>query len=102
MEARPGLRLLSQMSVDPDLAHSTLSRLSLIGDAHGWFLWIRRCAEIRYMDECIGKVLDNIEGMGLSDSTVIIFTADHGKVWETIITTFPTVHCLTMRCPGFL
>lgn len=66
------------MSVDPDLAHSTLSRLSLIGDAHGWFSWIRRYAEIRYMDECIGKVLDKIEEMGLSDSTVIIFTADYG------------------------
>jgi len=36
-------------------------------------------AEIRYMDEHIGKVLDEVKAMGLSDNTIIIFTADHGE-----------------------
>lgn len=36
-------------------------------------------AEIRYMDENIGKVLDTVKAMGLIDNTIIIFTADHGE-----------------------
>ena len=35
--------------------------------------------EIRYMDESVGKLLDAIKTMGLSDNTMIIFTADHGE-----------------------
>ncbi|HWP93817.1 MAG TPA: sulfatase [Thermodesulfobacteriota bacterium] len=36
-------------------------------------------AEIKYMDENIGRVLDLVKDMGLSDNTIIIFTADHGE-----------------------
>lgn len=36
-------------------------------------------AEIRYMDENVGKVLDAVKSMGLSDNTIIIFTSDHGE-----------------------
>jgi arylsulfatase A-like enzyme len=36
-------------------------------------------AEIRYMDEHIGKVLDAVKAIGLSDNTIIVFTADHGE-----------------------
>lgn len=36
-------------------------------------------AEIRYTDENVGKVLDAVKALGLSDNTIIIFTADHGE-----------------------
>jgi len=36
-------------------------------------------AEIRYMDENVGRVLDTINELGLADNTIIIFTADHGE-----------------------
>ena len=36
-------------------------------------------AEIRYMDEHIGRVLDGLRELGLEDDTIVLFTADHGE-----------------------
>lgn len=36
------------------------------------------CASISYVDAQIGRVLDELERLGLSDSTVIVFFSDHG------------------------
>ena len=35
-------------------------------------------AEIEFLDEWIGKLLDHVEDMGLLDDTAIVFTTDHG------------------------
>ncbi len=35
-------------------------------------------ASVRYMDAQVGKVLDALEQAGLNDSTIVIFTSDHG------------------------
>jgi len=35
--------------------------------------------EISYTDKHIGRLLDTIEGLGLSDNTIIVLTADHGE-----------------------
>ena len=35
-------------------------------------------ASVRYMDAQVGKVLDALESAGLNDSTIVIFTSDHG------------------------
>ncbi len=35
-------------------------------------------ASVRYMDAQVGKVLDALEQTGLDDSTIVIFTSDHG------------------------
>ncbi len=35
-------------------------------------------ASVRYMDAQVGKVLDALETAGLNDSTIVIFTSDHG------------------------
>jgi len=40
-------------------------------------------AEIRYVDACVGKILDAVEAHGLSERMVIAFTADHGEeLWD--------------------
>jgi len=40
-------------------------------------------AEIRYVDACVGKILDAVEARGLSERMVIAFTADHGEeLWD--------------------
>lgn len=42
-------------------------------------------AMIKYLDHCIGKLLDNLEKKGLSDETLIIFTSDNGglnRAWD--------------------
>ncbi|MHC4876481.1 MAG: sulfatase [Planctomycetota bacterium] len=35
-------------------------------------------ASVAYMDKQVGKVLDALEASGLDDSTIVIFTSDHG------------------------
>lgn len=35
-------------------------------------------ASVAYMDKQVGKVLDALEESGLDDSTIVIFTSDHG------------------------
>ena len=35
-------------------------------------------ASVSYMDTQVGKVLDALDGAGLTDKTIIIFTSDHG------------------------
>ncbi|MGI9241850.1 MAG: sulfatase [Verrucomicrobiales bacterium] len=35
-------------------------------------------ASVAYMDAQVGKVLDALEGAGIADETIVIFTSDHG------------------------
>ena len=41
-------------------------------------MWQAYYASVTFMDEQLGKVLDELDRQGLSDSTVIFFTTDHG------------------------
>lgn len=39
--------------------------------------------EIRFMDHCIGQVLDEVAQLGLDEETVVVLTADHGEcLWD--------------------
>ena len=35
-------------------------------------------ASITFMDAQVGRVLDSLESLGLSDNTIVVFTSDHG------------------------
>lgn len=35
---------------------------------------------ISHVDACIGRTLDELDGLGLSDDTVVLFSADHGEM----------------------
>ena len=43
--------------------------------------WLERAyeAELAYVDAQVGRLVDEIEAMGLLDETVIVLTADHGE-----------------------
>ncbi|MEJ2086195.1 MAG: sulfatase [Acidobacteriota bacterium] len=36
-------------------------------------------AEVAFVDQLVGKVLDRVEQLGLADTTLIVFSADHGE-----------------------
>jgi arylsulfatase A-like enzyme len=35
-------------------------------------------AEVTFSDYCIGRLLERVEDLGLTDSTIIVFSTDHG------------------------
>ena len=41
-------------------------------------MWQAYYASVTFMDEQLGKVLDEMDRQGLTDSTAIVFTTDHG------------------------
>ncbi len=49
-----------------------------INNSHARVLKARYYAEISYIDDCIGRILDAVEARGDSDNTLICFFADHG------------------------
>ncbi len=41
-------------------------------------MWAGYYASVTYMDEQVGRILDELDRQGLRDSTAIVFTSDHG------------------------
>ncbi len=41
-------------------------------------MWAAYYATVTFMDEQVGKILDELDRLGLRESTAIIFTSDHG------------------------
>ena len=41
-------------------------------------MWQAYYASVTFMDEQLGRVLDELDSQGLTDSTAIVFTTDHG------------------------
>ena len=41
-------------------------------------MWAGYYATVTYMDEQLGRIVDELEAQGLRDETVIVFTSDHG------------------------
>jgi arylsulfatase A-like enzyme len=66
------------------------------------------CAEIRYTDDHIGRLLDLLDELGIADDTLVVFTSDHGEEfyerdrWGHQRTLFDEVLeiPLAMRLPG--
>jgi len=36
---------------------------------------------VSFMDKCIGRILDKLDELGLSDNTIVVFTTDHGHIF---------------------
>ncbi|MCA9193434.1 MAG: sulfatase [Planctomycetales bacterium] len=41
-------------------------------------MWAAYYSAVTFMDQQVGRVLDELEQLGLSDTTAVIFTSDHG------------------------
>jgi len=41
-------------------------------------MWSGYYASVSFMDEQVGKIIDELDSLGLRDSTAIVFTSDHG------------------------
>jgi len=41
-------------------------------------MWSAYYASVNFMDQQVGRVIDELERLGLRDSTAIVFTSDHG------------------------
>lgn len=47
--------------------------------------WLRRLylGEIRYMDHCVGQLMEGLKELGLFDDTLVVFASDHGEeFWD--------------------
>ena len=64
--------------VEPDSANgvSVPSYLSDTADAHEEIAELQ--GAVRHMDEGVGAILAELERLGLSDDTIVVFTTDHG------------------------
>lgn len=69
------------------------------------------CAEIRYMDHHIGRILDFLERTGMTEDTLVVFTSDHGETfWEHddlfthgVYVYNTNIHIpLIFHCPGYI
>jgi arylsulfatase A-like enzyme len=38
---------------------------------------------VKRLDECLGRVLDALKSLGLAESTIVLFTSDHGNHFKT-------------------
>jgi arylsulfatase A-like enzyme len=57
-------------------------RTALIGKAH--FHPLRGTTEhpsVSLMDKYIGRILDNVDELGIADTTLVLFTSDHGHLY---------------------
>lgn len=43
--------------------------------------WSRYDAEVRWMDEAVGRILERLRALGLGDELLVVFTADHGEAF---------------------
>jgi arylsulfatase A-like enzyme len=54
-----------------------------ISEEERQWVWNLYLAEVRYVDDYIGRTLNHLKVLGLYDSSLIIFTSDHGEeFWE--------------------
>jgi arylsulfatase A-like enzyme len=43
--------------------------------------WTRYDAEVRWVDEAVGRILAKLRDLGLGDDLLVVFTADHGEAF---------------------
>ena len=61
----------------PDVLFVHLGHVDAVGHAIGWAT-AEQIVAIEAADACVGQVLDALKDLGLSDSTFVLLTADHG------------------------
>ena len=44
----------------------------------------RHKAMVRYLDKAIGKIVDQLDGLGIRDNTILIFTTDNGTTGSIV------------------
>ncbi|MBA2667754.1 MAG: sulfatase-like hydrolase/transferase [Trueperaceae bacterium] len=43
-------------------------------------LWTTYLAQVRFVDDALGRILDAVERQGLSERTIVVFCSDHGDL----------------------
>jgi len=58
-------------------------------------------AMVALVDECVGRVLDELDRRGLSDDTLVIFTSDHGEMLgdHAMLLKGPMMYDVAVRVP---
>lgn len=64
-----------------DLKNGHLFRLAMLGDRQAvQRLYDLYDGKIHFVDRYVGEVMDQVKKLGLSDSTLIVLTSDHGEM----------------------
>ncbi len=86
---RPPARFLEDRRVPAGMENTfnakesvRIGYLKVTGEQRDWVRVLYE-AEVRYVDECIGKVVDRLKELNIYDEALIVFTSDHGEeLWE--------------------
>ncbi|MCG8509974.1 MAG: sulfatase [Rhodospirillales bacterium] len=71
-------------------------------------MWAGYLATVTFMDEQVGRILDELDRLGLRENTVVIFTSDHGynlgdhTFWQKVDLHEPVIRVpLVIAAPGY-
>jgi arylsulfatase A-like enzyme len=64
----------------PEIVRRMRRIYSVLGELEWKRMAAAYYATISYLDSEVGRLLDRVEDLGLSDSTIVIFTSDHGDM----------------------
>lgn len=62
-----------------DLLEGVRSGRRILSDAQKAYVRDQYLGEVRYVDEAIGRLLEQVDRLGLSEKTIVALTADHGE-----------------------
>lgn len=80
LSARPPHYLARWKGEGPDLEGGKFGDLSALAEAQIREIIAHYYAMVELIDDCVGRILEGLERLGLAGDTIVVFTSDHGEL----------------------